>query len=72
MTFAIVNRVLFIAMDGPMTTLTVDATLKRLPAHFARQVPNATLLVQLHCDRVLMIAEKARKGSCERFPLYGW
>ena len=36
---------------------TVDAALERLPAYFARQFPNTTLLVELHRYGVFMVAE---------------
>lgn len=48
---------------------TVDGALELLAAHLALQVANAELLVELHGNRLLVVAEEAGKGRGKRVGL---
>ena len=48
---------------------TVDGALELLAADLALQVANAELLVELHGDRLLVVAEEAGKGRRKRVGL---
>lgn len=50
---------------------TVDAALELLAADPAVQSSNARLLIELYCDRLLVVTEETRKDAGERFVLRG-
>jgi len=65
------SRVIFYQQRSPsaILRLTVNARLERLPAHFARELAGARLLIHLDRDGFLMVAEQAWESGRERFLL---
>ena len=56
--------------SSPQLQHTVDAGLEALAARLAAEIAHSCLLVDLHGDRGLMIAEDTAEGGGQWFTLY--